>query len=195
MSFRKKIIIISAFLASFAALNFGYLWKQFSFVISPHSRVATPQETQNDYKLEPNTLIIERLGIKTPIIYVVENSEKEFQKALATGVVHYPGTAKIGEYGNAYIFGHSSDNLWSAGNYKTIFALLPKLKTGDEIIASDDEGIKFTYKVAETAVISPDDQRYLNMRYINKKVLTLQTSYPVGTSLKRFIIVAEAEKI
>ena len=195
MSFRKKIIIIiSAFVASFAALNFGYLWKRFSFVISPHSRAVILRETQNDYKLGPNTLVIERLGIKTPIIYGVENSEKEFQKALQNGVVHYPGTAKIGESGDAYIFGHSSDNPWSRGNYKTVFALLPELKTGDEVIASDNEGKKFTYKVMETAVISPKDRHYLNTQYKDKKILTLQTSYPVGTSLKRFIVVAEAEK-
>ena len=79
-------------------------------------------------KMEPNILVIETLDIKAPIIFAEEANEETFQKSLENGVVHYPGTAKIGQKGNPYIFGHSSDYIWKKGEYKTVFALLPKIR-------------------------------------------------------------------
>jgi HemK-like putative methylase len=70
-------------------------------------------------------LSIPSLSIEAPIQFIDKADEKTFQAALKNGVVHYPGTALAGEFGNMYIFGHSSDYIWSKGHYKTIFAVLP----------------------------------------------------------------------
>jgi len=142
-------------------------------------------------KMEPNMVVIDYLKIRAPIQFVTERNESAFQKSLINGVVHYPGTAQVGTNGNPFIFGHSSDYIWSKGKYKTVFALLPKIKKGDTIIASDSRGNKFVYRVTEIAVVSPNATKYLDQYEYKKKMLTLQTSYPVGTAFRRFIAVAE----
>jgi LPXTG-site transpeptidase (sortase) family protein len=136
--------------------------------------------------ISPDTLEISSLMISVPIIFGAE--EPDFQKALEQGVVHYPGTALPGEYGNAYIFGHSSDNAWSKGEYKTIFIDLPDIEIGAEIILNN-----FVYIVQETKLVESYDLSVLNQDY-SRKILTLQTSYPVGTSDKRFIVIAALEE-
>jgi sortase A len=89
-----------------------------------------------------------------------------------------------------YIFGHSSDFAWTPGSYKTVFAKLPEIQLGTEIRISDDAGKIYTYKVIETKVVGPKDTSVLTQDPA-KKLLTLQTSYPVGTALKRFLAVSE----
>jgi sortase A len=193
----QKVLLIAlqgvgVVLLVFIILNFSFFWKQLEFYLSGHtSTFRNPSAATDKKTMEPNLLVIESLNIKVPIIYVEGKTEKIYQEALKNGVVHYPGTANIGELGNAYIFGHSSDYVWSKGEYKTIFALLPKIKTGDEIVASNQAGEKFIYKVIETKVIGPKDLSVLDQQQNKRRLLTLQTSYPLGTALKRFIVVAE----
>ena len=143
---------------------------------------------------EPNTLTIRDLGIVAPVIYINEKTETAYQAALQQGVVHYPGTAQPGEFGNAYIFGHSSDYAWAPGNYKTVFAKLPQIKAGTEIRVTDASGAMFRYKVIETKVVWPRDLSVLDQYNYERKMLTLQTSYPLGTALQRFIVVAELQE-
>ncbi len=119
------------------------------------------------------------------------STDAAFQPALSLGVVHFPGTALPGEVGNCYIFGHSSDFFWKPGNFKNVFALLPRIKKGAAIITTNAEGIRFVYTVTNTFVVAPKDVWVLNQNTGGKKILTLQTSYPLGTALKRFIVVAE----
>lgn len=180
---------LGAGLLIFTVANFPYWRTQVAYTLQPDLKVesavtASPQ-------MIPNLLIIEKLRIQTPIVYVDKIDEQVFQEGLKDGVVHYPGTAAIGESGNPYIFGHSSDYVWSKGRYKTIFARLPRIKVGDEIIVSNQEGKKFTYRVIETKVVHPKDLSVLDQQGFKKKLLTVQTSYPVGTALRRFVAIAE----
>ncbi|MEK7183084.1 MAG: sortase [Patescibacteria group bacterium] len=140
---------------------------------------------------EPNTLKIASLAIETPVIYVEDKTESVYQEALRDGVVHYPGTALPGEHGNVYIFGHSSDYVWSPGEYKTVFARLPTIELGAVIEITDAEGKLFHYIVTETKVVGPRDLTVLDQLNYAKQILTLQTSYPLGTALQRYIVVAE----
>jgi LPXTG-site transpeptidase (sortase) family protein len=74
-----------------------------------------------------------------------------------------------------------------------VFALLPKIKIGDEIFITDQNGNQFVYKVTQTIVVSPKDLNVLEQGSRDERILTLQTSYPLGTALKRFIVQAEME--
>jgi LPXTG-site transpeptidase (sortase) family protein len=138
----------------------------------------------------PNQLVIESLNIAAPVVYPGEISEKAFQQALQNGAVHYPGTALPGEYGNVYIFGHSSDDPWHKGDYKNVFEKLPQIEIGEEIMITDKDGNKFVYEVLETKIIFSNDISVL-AQPADQRLLTLQTSYPVGTSQKRFVVIAE----
>ncbi|MDP3986246.1 MAG: class E sortase [Candidatus Veblenbacteria bacterium] len=137
------------------------------------------------------SLAISSLKIEVPLLYVNQRSEKAFQLGLQQGVVQYPGTALPGQLGNMYVFGHSSDYRWAKGNYKTVFAKLPNIKKGAEVVVTDGAGKKYTYRVTSTAVALPSEVKYLSQYDYQRRILTVQTSYPVGTALKRFLAVAE----
>ncbi len=189
--------IIGAVLAIgviFVALNFGFFRSQFNYMFGTHfGQNDTRQSLQEDTAetSEPNLLEIPALGINAPLLYTTEPTEENYQKLLQDGVVHFPDTAQPGQAGNAYFFGHSSDFAWTKGNYKTVFALLPHIKIGELIYITDQEGKLFKYKAVSTIVVSPQDTSVLDQQNFEKKLLSLQTSYPVGTALKRFVVVAE----
>lgn len=198
---RKRNTILS-FLAIVASLfllsNAGYFSKRIRHFASPIERHAVPSKASDDPLLRElsgvtNQLRIPNLGIEAPIIYAVERNETAYQDALKKGVAHFPGTAEPGKYGNTYIFGHSSDFPLSAGDYKTIFASLPDIKIGDAIYLTDAKGNAFRYLATETKIIKPNDLSALDQYENQKRMLTVQTSYPIGTALRRFIVVAELD--
>lgn len=178
----------------FIGLNYGYFWAQIKYVLWPPAPIQTSTNVTPTLQLpkgEPDILQIDSLNLSVPVIYVNEQSEKVFQAALQNGVVHYPGTAMPGEYGNDYIFGHSSDYIWSSGKYKTVFAVLPRIKLGAEIKLSNSSGDVFLYIVTLSKVVDANDVSWLSQGDRTKKLLTLQTSYPLGTALRRWIVQAE----
>jgi LPXTG-site transpeptidase (sortase) family protein len=186
---KKALLILGTVLAISLALNAGYFWKQVTHRLDVDSSPAFLPITGKIG--EPDMIMIERLGIQAPIIYVEEESEKTYQSALGRGVVHYPGSAEVGRPGNVFIFGHSSDYPWKEGEYKTVFALLPEIRRGDSIVATDRNGRVFRYEVTSAFVASADEVGLLDQGDGTKGLLTLQTSYPLGTALKRFIVQAE----
>ncbi len=195
-----KSILFSLLLLLFlaVAINFHFFYANLRFaffgrpgVLDERFRKVAAGE-QNT--MERNYLVIPSLGIQAPVVYATEKSDQAFAKALEGGVVHYPGTALPGETGNCYIFGHSSDYPWKAGGYKTVLALLPKIAVGGRVLVSDPSGAVFRYRVVKTQVAGPDDVELLNQNNYQSRTLTLQTSYPIGTALKRFVVIAELEK-
>lgn len=110
------------------------------------------------------------------------------QSTLREGVVRYPGTAEPGKRGNTFITGHSSYYLWDPGAYKDVFAVLPKIQTGAEISVFYRQK-EYRYRVKELKEVWPSQVDVLNQT--NDYRLTLMTCTPVGTNLRRFIVVAE----
>ncbi|OGE82171.1 MAG: hypothetical protein A3B10_02240 [Candidatus Doudnabacteria bacterium RIFCSPLOWO2_01_FULL_44_21] len=196
------LLVIIAFVVS----NWQYFWQNAKYeviadpktelnqpdqVIPPSLPIGSPSTVQAPKFDQIGNLSISSLGVSVPIMQVYEVSERAFQAALIYGVVHYPTTAQIGSLGNPYIFGHSSDYVWSKGKFKTVFARLPKIELGAEIVVTNQDGQKFKYKVIEKKIVEKDDLSVLDQHNYEKKLLTLQTSYPVGTALKRFVAVCE----
>jgi len=191
----KSLGLVVLILIAFVITNSEYFWKNLSYDLNPKkSAIDVPADIQNRKKMQPNFLIVPSLGIQAPIQYADQVSEQAFQAALQSGVVHYPNTAKPGEFGNSYVFGHSSDYAFTKGQYKTVFALLPKIEIGAEIFISNDTGDEFVYKVSDKLVVNPNETKYLDQNQNKEQLLTLQTSYPVGTALKRFLVIAHLEK-
>ena len=190
---KKFLVTLVVILGLLIILNSQYLSKQTSYFFSKTISFSNQEESYG-LELPPNTLAIQTLNIRAPIVEVAEKTEHAFQGALIQGVVRYPGTAPIGERGNSYLFGHSSDYPWKPGEYKTVFALLPHIVIGDKIVASNDVGKSFVYTVTETKIVEPNDISVLDQYENKKKILTIQTSYPIGTALKRFIVIAEIVK-
>ena len=143
-------------------------------------------------------LIIPKLNLRAPIVSPTTDSliredwkqlETDIQSALEDGVVHYPGTAEPGQAGNFFVTGHSSYFPWAEGDYKSIFARLGELNVGDEFWVYHG-GDKYRYVIDTKKEILPSDVTVLDQP-VSKRIATLMTCTPVGTTLRRLIMTAQ----
>ncbi|MBC7503623.1 class E sortase [Candidatus Gracilibacteria bacterium] len=144
-----------------------------------------------------NRIIIPRLGKNIPLVDVDHDPQAKFgemqdvfMEELKKGVVRYPGTARPGEIGNAFIFGHSSNYPWIKSEYNDVFALIDTLQNGDEIIVYYNQH-KYIYRITDRVIVEPGNTKVLSARDPNKKEISLMTCWPVGTALNRYIIFGE----
>lgn len=142
----------------------------------------TPERICDNYVYIPN------IRVAAPIVYTKSPNEAEINADLLKGVVHYPGTAEPGQKGNVFLTGHSSYYWWVQTEYRNVFALLPQLITGDEIIVYN-KGIRYTYKVYGELEVPPTETSVL--RPTTEPELTLSTCVPLGTSYRRHIVRAK----
>jgi LPXTG-site transpeptidase (sortase) family protein len=132
---------------------------------------------------------VARLNISAPIIYSNSAIESKIEKELQSGIVHLSGTANPGEVGNAYIVGHSSNYKGAPGSYNQVFRQLPEIKAGDEIQIIKKDKI-LIFQVYDTRVVQPTELWVMSQETSGERILTLQTSYPVGTAKMRFVAIA-----
>lgn len=168
---------------------------------SPKKLVTGAAKLDIDLDIAPydNRIIIPKIGKNIPLVDVGINSsfdldhiENIFMRELEKGIVRYPGTAKPGEKGNSFIFGHSSNYPWMKGEYNSVFALLDELSFGDEIIIYFNQK-KFIYVIKEKKVVKPGNVKILE-RDQEKKELSLMTCWPIGTTINRLIVFAELQE-
>ncbi|NIM46591.1 MAG: sortase [Candidatus Aenigmarchaeota archaeon] len=130
-------------------------------------------------------LLIEKIGVDAPIIFVKSIKDEDIKEGLRKGVVHYNDTALPGEEGNIFITGHSANYWWEKGDYNYIFSLLDRLEAGDETIIYY-HGKKFKYKVFDKKIVEPTDLSVLDQT--SEPILSLMTCYPPGTDWQRIVI-------
>ncbi len=142
-------------------------------------------------------IVIPRINQNVPVVGVKnenlisrkwEELEGDIQKALKSGVIHYPGTALPGDNGNVVITGHSSYYAWDAGRFKDVFSLLHEVKIGDKVVVYFNQK-KFVYQVFDIKVVKPENVDVLAPTSFEQ--LTLITCTPIGTNLKRLIVTAK----
>lgn len=143
-------------------------------------------------------LIIPKLGENVPIVRPPMTAlmdknwsqfESDIQESLRDGVVHYPGSARPGQAGNFFVTGHSSYYPWDDGKYKSVFARLQELNIGDTYFVYYG-GDRHSYRVTEKYEVKPNNVSVLDQPS-NKRIATLMTCTPVGTTLRRLIVRAE----
>jgi sortase A len=117
-------------------------------------------------------------------------NENTYSKALKRGVAQAKGSSLPNEKGSMYLFAHSSGLPWELTRENTIFLRLGELNINDRILI-DYKGKRYTYKVINKIEVWPSETAYLTD--VNKKdgLLILQTCTPIGTSLKRLLIIAK----
>ena len=148
---------------------------------SYENRIQIPSLSINAPIVEPS------LGLEAVKNGDWESLEGQIQDALTSGVVHFPGTAEPGQTGNTFLTGHSSNVFWQQSAYNTIFALLPKINVGDEILITYNQ-TAYRYTVTEKKEVSPKDVSVLKQG--DEKTLSLVTCTPVGTALRRLVVTA-----
>jgi len=135
-------------------------------------------------------LVIPRIAANAQVEENIDPANyEEYMTALQKGVAHAKGTAVPGQPGNIYLFAHSTDTFWNVGRYNAVFYLLKELQTGDEINLYY-KGIRHKYSVLDKKIVEPSEVFYLT-RQTPYEMLTLQTCWPPGTSLKRMLVFAK----
>lgn len=165
---------------------------------TPHSGDSDPAQFLPQIGPPNNRLLIPSLGLNVPIVIPPNDAliaedwgrlESDIQTALEHGTIHYPGTASPGHAGNFFITGHSSYYPWATGKYKSVFARLPMLKIGDEFWIYYG-GDRHRYIIQEKKEVRPTDVGVLDQP-LDRRIATLMTCVPVGTTLRRLIVTAQ----
>lgn len=184
------------------------LVEQYWNVVSMQQEVATDMDhylQQNldsydfSFNLLPptNRLIIPAINLDVPLVETdVHNyksfTETTFDSDLENWVVKYPTTPNPWEWGNAFFFGHTSQEYWKNNPYGTVFRRIPQLKTDDKIQVVRD-GVLYEYKVVKTVIVKPKNvnDTYVEFGDENKEYITLMWCYPIWRTDKRMMIFAE----
>ena len=154
-----------------------------NIIVDPASTVSVGKESR---------LIIPKINVDTPVFYDIPTTKTAQDKAMENGVAHFaiPGAnSHPGQVGNTVLSGHSSNDVFAAGDYKFIFMQLDKLKVGDTIYANY-KGKRFTYVVTKKQEVQPNNVQAL-VYDTDKPVMTLITCTPLGTALRRLLVTAE----
>ncbi len=198
----KKVKSSNHFKPALAGITVGLTFLLFSYnqiivgavkqYVAPGSVVTTPVivEPSTDGKVsKAPKIIIPKIGVEAPVVYDEPKvDEASYQKALERGVVRLGNTANPGTNGNVVIGGHSSNNVFNAGDYKYVFVNLKRLNKGD-IFYLNYNGQRYTYKVFNKEIITPTDVSALASN--GKPIVTLFTCDPPGTNVNRLIVQGE----
>ncbi|MCL4398052.1 sortase [Patescibacteria group bacterium] len=139
-------------------------------------------------------IVIPKIGANAKVIPNVDpGNETEYLAALKEGVAHAAGTVFPGQVGNSYLFAHSVGNFWEVSRWNAVFYLLKELEPGDEVDLFY-KNVRYVYVVYDKKVVEPDDTQYLTTQ-ANFPMLTLQTCWPPGTTLKRLLVFGRLKNI
>ncbi len=195
----KHFVPIAAALA--VVLIFVFLQYNRVFIATVNAYVSPGSISAQNIVVDPSAdtvvsedprLVIPKINVDVPALYGVGNDYDSQMDAMNHGVAHFaiPGaSSRPGQVGNTVLSGHSSNDLFDAGDYKFIFAQLEKMAVGDTIYANY-EGKRYTYVVTKTEVVKPTEVSKL-VYPTTKPMLTLITCTPLGTALNRLLVTAE----
>lgn len=135
----------------------------------------------------PTMIRIPALDRELPIANPVSTDVAVLDKALLSGTVRYPTSAKLGQDGNVIVFGHSSHLPVVRNSMFKAFNDIETLEEGDEIIVVGS-GYEYVYAV-ESVEKANAEADAIPLKVSGKK-LTLATCDSFGTKSGRFIVTA-----
>jgi LPXTG-site transpeptidase (sortase) family protein len=156
---------------------------QFNPLIGPDGTEIVPVDTNFG-------IVIPKIGVNAKVIPNVNPlKEAEYTEALKEGVAHASTSYFPGEEGVVYLFSHSTNYEWFAGDLNAIFYLLKNLEPGDLIVLIYKDTL-YTYKLAEKRVVKPSEISYIQPISGDRKLI-LQTCYPPGSTSERLLLIAD----
>jgi LPXTG-site transpeptidase (sortase) family protein len=173
-----------AILSSYLFINWPNLTIQWQY--ASHSLPDSPPLTGQ------NSIEIPAIKLRAPLILADEAQKDNLAPLLLQGVVHHPETALPDQASNGVYIGHSSNYWWQTSDYNTVFALLEKLKTGDEININYENKV-YHYIITEHQPVGKNSQEIFQSQKDNSTEITLVTCWPNGTDLKRFFVRARLD--
>lgn len=159
----------------------------------PPSLVLKEQESPlipGEFFLTIKKLGIERARVYTDLDVTTPNSYRE---QLKKGLGHVKGTAYPGQWGSAFIIGHSALPLFYVPtNYETIFSKLNDLLPGD-VFKVEFGNDTFDYQVEDKKIVAANTFPEEVLSGAGKR-LVLMTCYPPGFTFKRLLINAKLKE-
>jgi|CXWL01.1.fsa_nt_gi LPXTG-site transpeptidase (sortase) family protein len=188
------------FTAVFTAVFFLSLTVLNLFGFAPNfitnERTATPLPTGQVHTLTvaegegelPIRIEVPSIGVKANVANPNSTDLGALDRALLGGAVRYPGTARLGEEGNALLFGHSSHLPVVHNQAYKAFNDIQNLKNGEPIFVIGETKV-YTYAVENVASATVDTGE-IPLSLSGAK-LTLVTCDNFGTKADRFIVTAK----
>lgn len=135
-------------------------------------------------------VVINKIGANGKVIdYSALDNSSSYQHLLPTALIHLSNSAYPGQVGNMVIIAQSPGDWYTYTRSNPEFYLTYKLLPQD-IIQVYYQGDKFDYLVTKSATIQ-ENQLKDYTKASDKKLLTILSGWPPGTTLFRLVIQAE----
>jgi len=197
----KKILgLIAVWLVLFSASSlfiayFPILQKEINYRLNRLPKIVINKTELKKISTTPvNTdfsIVIPKISVNSNVASNVDlNNKDKAELILEKNVGHALGSALPGQKGTVYLYGHSAFLNILGSEQNSVFYLLDKLEAGDEIEVFYND-YRYFYQVLEAKVTEASDVSFL---LSGKEQLVLQTCWPLGTNLKRFVVIAQPLK-
>lgn len=137
---------------------------------------------------EPVRIVIDAIGVDTSISNPDSRSIDVLDQALLDGVVHYPGSADLGEAGNVFLFGHSTGFRVVNNPAFKVFNDLKELNEND-LIRVQSNSHEYVYRVTSVSLVNADEA-LVDLSATGRR-LTLSTCNSFGQKQERYVVEAE----
>ncbi|MBI2644223.1 MAG: sortase [Candidatus Wildermuthbacteria bacterium] len=135
------------------------------------------------------TLVVPKINVSAPIIFVNSVNPDDFNEPLKRGVTHFPSSLP-GEKGAAIILGHSAPFGWMGGKYEKVFSEVNQLAVGDEVRV-EFQGNTYVYLVSGATIVDGGGDIPQNILAVDHPRILLITCWPPGIVNKRIIVQAD----
>jgi LPXTG-site transpeptidase (sortase) family protein len=194
--FKFLKIFTFLFLAVFIVINLGTIKRMFNYqLVYGGDQKAEILKSGEDELIvvsvpKPNSIEIPKINIQAPLIFIASTEQGDFQEALDTGVVSYPGSSLPGEAGQTIVLGHSAPPGWPKINYDWVFSEINDLVVGDEIFVYFN-GQKYSYSVKDKVFLEKGEELPKEDLISGKNTLILLSCWPPGADRRRIAVIAE----
>ena len=136
----------------------------------------------------PIRIIIDSIDVDVSVVTPASTAVEILDEALLGGVVHYPASAKLGEVGNVFLFGHSTGFRVVNNSAFKVFNNLKDLKEQD-LIRLQSSSEEHIYRVTSVRLVNADEA-LVDLSLTGRK-LTLSTCNTFGAKQERYVVEAE----
>lgn len=136
----------------------------------------------------PTRVVIEKVGVDTPVSNPRSTTLASLDNALLTGAVRFPGTASLDTQGSVVIFGHQSYLPVVHNKAFKAFNDLQKLTQGDTISVYSGN-TEYRYAVRSVMLVTTD-YGSIPLETVGR-TLTLVTCNSLGEKEERYIVKAD----
>lgn len=148
-------------------------------------------QKQSDSTDKEDSILIPKIQVEAPIVFVDSTLPENFTEPLKRGVVHFP-SALPGQEGQTIILGHSAPAGMPKINYNWVFSELHRLEIGDEIYVFFNNR-RYRYEVEEKTFLQSGQEVPSIISGDSLSELVLISCWPPGIDHKRIAVQAKIQ--